>query len=539
MLNYQREDGRVVIGTDGNISMLDAACKFCGACAQVCPTGAIRDKDGILNPSISRKDALVPCRYACPAHTDAPRYLRYIKDGEYAKATAVIREKAPFPLVLGHVCIHPCEDACRRNEVNGAVSIKELKRFAAENDDKRWKERSRMNEPTGKKAAVIGSGPAGLTSAFYLAKQGHEVTVFEALPAPGGMIRYGVPEYRLPASVVESEIEDIKSFGVKIVTSHKIEDADALLREGYDAVLIAVGAWEGMRLPIPGADSKGTLINIEFLKSIRLGNAQKVGKQVVVLGGGNVAFDCARSARRLGAQEVHIACLESRDKMTASQEEIEEAKQEGIQIHNSKTFLEIATEGEHVSGVKWQDVESFSFDETGRLLLNIIEGSEQIMSADTVIFAVGQRPKGTDSFGVKLGRGNRIKIDAQTLETNRKGIFATGDAVTGTLSVIDAIANGRRTAEAMDRYLGGDGVITEELIPYEQPLAFIGREEGFGNKPRSEYNLLMPEERLSGFMDIDKGYDETEAIKNAERCMQCDLRTCITSPKFWMDYKDK
>ena len=257
-----------------------------------------------------------------------------------------------------------------------------------------------------------------------------------------------------------------------------------------------------------------------------------------MLGGGNVAFDCARSAKRLGAQEVYIACLEAREKMTASQEEIEEGEQEGIRVYNSKTFIEVETDKGHVSGVKLQDVESFTFDDKNKLQISVKDGSERIMPADTVIFAVGQRPKDTDAFGVELVRGNRIKT-GESLETSKKGIFAAGDAVTGTLSVIEAIANGRKAAESIDKYLGGDGDIAEELVPYEQPLSFIGREEGFGNIPRSEYNLLTPEERLSGFMEMDRGYNEADAKDNAGRCMQCDLRTCITNPKFWMDYTDK
>ena len=251
----------------------------------------------------------MPCRYSCPAEIDVPRYLRFIRARDYGAATAVIREKVPFPLVLGYVCDHPCEAACRRGEVNRPISIRNLKRYAAARDEQRvWAAQSKRKSPTGKKVAVIGSGPAGLSAAYYLAGQGHGVVVFESLPLAGGMMRYGIPEYRLPRDVLDREIGEIEAAGVEIRTAFPVESIDRLFEEGFDAVLVAVGAHIGRRLPVPGAEREDVLVSLDFLREVNMGRDVRVGRTVIVLGGGNVAFDCARVARRLGAEKVLLAC---------------------------------------------------------------------------------------------------------------------------------------------------------------------------------------------------------------------------------------
>lgn len=536
VLSFIKKGSTTYIGTAFDRSLADAGCRFCGACVEVCPTGAIRDHEGIIDAVKSRKASLIPCKYTCPAEIDVPRYVRLIREKKYSAAVAVIREKVPFPAVLGYVCDHPCETVCRRGKLNEAISIKELKRFAAENDNKLWAKNSKRAPPTGKRVAAIGSGPAGLTAAYYLSKLGHSVTVFEALPFPGGMMRVGIPEYRLPKDVLNAEIEEIKGVGVDIRTNIRVDSLDTLLEGGYHAVLVAVGTHQGYKLPIPGADLDAVLIGIHFLKDVNLGRGVNVGKKVLVLGGGNVAFDCARVARRLGAGEVHLACLEPRDAMLATSEEISQGEEEGIVIHPSHTFNGIVSENGHVSGVECLDVRSFEFDEEGKIYIDAIENSEHILPADTVIFAIGQRPEIPAQCVLTTGQGNTICVDPDTLATEREGIFAAGDAVTGTASVIKAIAGGRKVAIAIDKYLGGNGIIDEKLVSVEEPNAWLGRGKDFAYQHRCEVSCVPVEQRLSNFNEIVSGYDEEASIEESLRCLQCDLRLKISPVKFWADY---
>jgi len=536
VLLFMKKGKEAYIGTGSDSPLADAGCRFCGACAEVCPTGALRDKEE-LTRGRSRRVARVPCRYTCPAEIDIPRYVRLIREKKYSEAAAVIREKVPFPKVLGHVCNHPCEAVCRRGEVNEAISIKELKRFAAERDHARlWAKNSRKAESTGKRVAIVGSGPAGLTAAYYLSKLGHAVTVFEALPFPGGMMRVGIPEYRVPRDLLDEEIREIESMGVEIRTNSRVDSLDALLEEGYHALLVAIGTHEGQKLPIPGADQAGVLVSMDFLKDVNLGKKVKVGKKVLVLGGGNVAFDCARVSRRLGAEEVHLACLEPRDKMVATPEEISQGEEEGVVIHPSRTFTRILRENGPTVGVECLNVDSFEFDEEGKAQINVVEGSEHLLSADTVIFAIGQRPQIPQRFELATGRGNRIEVDSYTFQTSREGVYAAGDAITGTTSVIEAIASGRNGAVVVDKYLGGNGEIDETLVPGEKPEFMLGRREGFARESRLENPCLPPDERVISFCSIVHDLDEKEAVAESHRCLQCDLRLKMTPVKFWGDY---
>ncbi|MFC2056275.1 FAD-dependent oxidoreductase [Chloroflexota bacterium] len=527
-LGYVFQNGKVMVGSRMP-TFNESACVFCGACAEVCPTGAITDRD--IKPA-EREEKLVPCLSACPAEIDVPRYVRLIKEEKFAEAVAVIREKVPFPAVLGRVCLHFCEDKCRHAELNEPIAIRELKRFAAEHDTGLWKQRAKFAPATDKRVAVVGAGPAGLTAAYYLVKLGHSVTVFESLPVAGGMLRVGIPEYRLPSEVIDAEIEEIKNAGVEIKTNTKIESLDKLLEEGYDSVLLAVGAHRGISLPLPGADLEGVLVNTSLLRDVRLGKEVKVGKRVVVLGGGNVSFDCARTSRRLGAIEVHVACLEPGGSMLASANEIEEGKEEGIVIHCSHTFLRIVGDNGHVSGIECLDVRSFAFGADGRLTLDTIAGSEHIIPADTVIFAVGQVPELELVEGVsdiKLAKRRFLEVDSTTMATGKDGVFAAGDAVTGTTSVIEAIAAARKAASAIDKYLGGNGEIEETLVDTEKPSPYLGREEGFADRNRVSTPLLAVEQRVKDFAQVEFGFDEAGSIGEAERCLQCDLR-CEISP---------
>ncbi|OGN87356.1 MAG: ferredoxin [Chloroflexi bacterium RBG_13_46_14] len=536
VLLYKKGNSETYTGTAADLPLADAGCRFCGACAEVCPTGAIQDKEAV-GTGRKRRAALIPCRYTCPAEIDIPRYIRLIREGNYSAAAAVIREKVPFPEVLGYVCNSPCEDVCRRGEVNEAMSIKELKRFAAGNDEEQiWLANSVKKPETGEKVAIIGSGPAGLTAAYYLANQGHAVTVYESQPLAGGMMRFGIPEYRLPKEILDKEIEIIKNKGIEILTGKYIESTEALIGEGYDAVLAAIGTHRGQKLPIPNADNEGVIIGIEMLRDVSLGESVSIGKKVVVLGGGNVAFDCARVARRLGGELVEIACLECREDMPATEDEIKQAEEEGIIVHPSRTSTRIITENGVVKGVEFLEVESFSFDENKRAVITVRENSHLGLEADTVIFAIGQRPLIPDGFGVDITENGHIQLDPFTQTAGREGVFATGDAVHGTATVIQAIASGRKAAIAIDKYLGGNGIIDEKLAPEENVETCLGPIEGFAYLPRCEEIHVPAEERLRDFRKVVEDIDKETANKESERCLQCDLRLKIKSVEFWSSY---
>lgn len=468
-----------------------------------------------------------PCRAACPAGIDVPRYIRLIGDGKYDQAVSVVREKVPLPSVCAYVCHAPCETECRRGILRDQpIAIEALKRFAVDHAGK-----MDFSEPTaeatGKRVAIIGSGPAGMTAAYYLKKVcGHGVTIFEALPQPGGMMRVGIPEYRLPRDVLDREIKEIKSTGVEIRTDTRVDSLDALFEEGYSAILVAVGAHEGQKLPIPGADHDGVLVSMDFLRDVHLGKEVKVGKRVLVLGGGDVAFDCARVARRLGADEVHMACLESRKSMPADSDGIKQGEVEGVVIHPSTTFARILIKKGHITGVECIEVKSFEFDEDGNAQVDVIEGSEHILSADTVIFAIGQRPEIPAQFDLTTGHGSIIEVDPDTFDTNRDGVFAAGDAVIGTSSVIEAVASGRKAASSIDLYLGGLGNIDEVLAPPEQvpdvsPAQAALRQVG-GDPQRPQTGLLPAEQALAGFEKVELGLNEQEALVETTRCLKCD-----------------
>ncbi|MBN1851061.1 MAG: FAD-dependent oxidoreductase [Deltaproteobacteria bacterium] len=537
VLQMIEEDGRRQVVIREGKTLLEAGCRFCGACVEVCPTGSMRDREELMEGK-KRRHALIPCRYTCPAEIDVPRYIRLIREKKYAEATSVIREKAPFPKVLGYVCNHPCEGVCRRGEINESIAIRDLKRFAAENDLERlWEKKRKKAPPTEKRVAVVGSGPAGLTAAYYLARLGHKVTVYEEKPLVGGMMRYGIPSYRLPREILDEEIHEIEKMGVMIKTQAKIESLDILMSDdGFDAVVVAIGTQIGQRLPIEGADSPNVLIGLDFLENANLGNDVHMGKKVLVLGGGNVAFDCARMALRLGAEDVSMACPETEDTMPAADDEIEQGKEEGIVIHPSKFFTKIIHENGRVTGVECLDVASFEFDEEGTFQMETIQGSESVLPADTVIFAIGQRPGVPEAFKLDLNERGYIDVDPYTFETNTDGIFAVGDAVMGTASVVSAVASGRRGAAIVDRYLGGSGEIEEMLTLDEAPETWLGPGNGFTTLSRYDEHILTVEDRVKSCVGIVRSPDEEEAVKEASRCLRCDLRLKITRVKFWGEY---
>ena len=443
----------------------DSGCKYCFTCVEVCPVGALVDKQARYRNISEWEGYVVPCSYACPAHIDIPRYVNYVSRGKYPEALAVVREKVPFPGALGRVCIHPCEQACRRGKLDEPICIKFLKRYASDHDNELWKKGNKVMPATGKKVAVVGSGPAGLTAAFYLAKFGHAVTVFEALPQTGGMMRVGIPAYRLPREILDAEIDEIKKVGVEIKVNQRIESVDELLQKGFDAVFVGIGDHKGSKMGAEGEDLPGVLDGVDFLRTVALGQEFKIGKKVAIIGGGNSAIDCARVALRVGSNDVTIVYRRTRAEMPAAPEEVEAAIHEGIKV----VFLAAPNKITQKDGRLAMECIKMRLgdpDASGRRSPVRIPGSEYITEYDNVIAGIGQASDIPAKFDLAVNRGN-IKASSATLETSKKGVFAGGDIVTGPASVIGAIAQGRLAASSIDKYLGGKGVIDEVLAPVE------------------------------------------------------------------------
>ncbi len=459
-----------------------------------------------------------PCQNACPAGIDVPRYIRLIHEGKLDEAVAVIREKVPFPAVLGYVCLHFCEQKCRRGEVDEALAIKMLKRYAADHDKGMWKKNSKILPSSGNKVAVIGSGPAGLTAAYYLAKLGHEVTVFESAPATGGMMRLGIPEFRLPRDILDREIENIKKVGVNIKVNSAVGSLDDLFKHGYAAIFTGIGAYRSRDMGIEGEDNASVINGIDFLRDVNLGVKMSLGNKVLVVGGGNAAIDSARTALRLGVKEVAIAYRRTYAAMPASPEEVKEAIEEGVKLD----FLVTPAKVTRLNGrlkVEFVRMELGNIDDSGRRHPVPIKGSEFTGEYDTIIKNIGDRPEVPVDYDLSLGKGGEIKVEPETLATSKKGVYAGGDVVSGPASVIEAIAAGRQAAISIDRYLGGKGDIEEKLAPPEVITPFTLEE---GERRRPPMCMLSPDKR-KGFALVELGYDQENATAEAKRCLRCDL----------------
>ena len=538
-------------------------CIACGDCTKVCPV-IVPDQfneglaprraafklypQAVPNAFAIEKRGIAPCRDACPGGQRAQGYIALIREGRWNDALRVIKMDNPFPGICGRICNHRCETACNRNLVDEPINIRALKRFVTDKvyaEARQPVDKVEITHPD-QPVAIIGAGPCGLTAAQDLIRRGYPATIFEAMPVAGGMLRLGVPEFRLPAEIIEREVADIVDLGVELRLNTPVNNLDDIFNEGFTSVLIAVGAHEGVRLPIPGANLDGVIINTQFLKDVRLGKYESgrtkderrndenssLGQNVLVLGGGNVAIDVARSAVRLGCK-VTMACLESREKMPSHPWEVQAALDEGIVIHNDRTFERVlADENGRASGVECMNVASFNFDDAGRLNVEKVAGSNHVIPCDTVIFSVGQRAGLAfipDDAGVGLTERKTIAINPNTFAATRPGVFAAGDSVSGTAFVIEAVASGHEAAESIVRYLQGENL--EPARKPKLPVVKLSRQEITDRMARGEIKVqpriplpeLPVEQRIGNFAEVEGGYDDESAQREAARCLACGI----------------
>lgn len=466
-----------------------------------------------------------PCQNACPAGVDVPGYVALIAAGRPRDAYFLIRRENPFPAICGRVCTHPCESTCRRAQLDEPVAIRDLKRYAA--DYVFHNEEPRLDLVFPKKAqsvAVVGAGPSGLTCAYYLARLGYGVTVYEALPVPGGMLATGIPEYRLPKAILQKEIRMIEQVGVKILTDTEVgrDISFEELRRTYDAIYVATGTHLPKKVGLPGEEKEGVYHGVSFLRDVNLGRRVPVGKRVVVIGGGSTAFDAARTALRLGAENVTILYRRLIDDMPAEPREIEEALEEGIEIHPLVAPLEFLG-NDRVEAVRCVRMSLRGFDASGRRKPHPTPGTEFVLEADTVIPAVSQHSDlpFIDKNEVRTTHWGTLATDPRTMMTSMPGVFAGGDVVRGPDVVITAIADGKRAAVNIDKFLGGSGELNKgECIEVPRPH----EEKEFAEHERFPMRLLAPEERKRNFREVVVGFHKLNAIAEAMRCLRCDRR---------------
>ena len=473
-----------------------------------------------------------PCQYTCPLHQDVPCYIGLIAKGQFEDAIKIIRKENPLPSICGRVCTHPCEDKCESGKTGKPISIRALKRFAADYELGMEKDILPPYQITkDEKIAIIGSGPAGLTVAHYLSLMGYKVTIFEALPAAGGMLAVGIPDYRLPKENLQKEIDAIMKAGVDIKLNTRIGKdltIDDIQKDGYKAIFIATGAHESTKLNVPGEDLKGVIHGVSLLRDINLGKEVKIGAKVAVIGGGNVAIDSACSTLRLGSKDVTILYRRSRVEMPASEEEISQAEEDGVKIRYLAAPTKILGSNGNVEGVECIRMELGPPDESGRRQPIPIKGSEFKMECDTVIPAIGQVADLSFISGdgeIRSTDKGTLAVDQETFETSREGIFAGGDVVTGPATIVEAIAAGKEVAKAINSYLQGKRykkeykVITPAI--HVEPIE-LGEEE-IEKLERPEMPRLPIAARIGNFREVELGLTQEMAIMEAKRCLRCDL----------------
>jgi heterodisulfide reductase subunit A2 len=526
-------------------------CTACGSCSPGCPVVMKSEFDMGIGP---RKAIYIPfpqaipnkasidkrqerpckaaCVDACPVRTNVLGYLKHISEGRFHDAYMLIRETNPFPSVCGRVCYAPCERACNRGQLDDPLAIRNLKRFAADQFDLEFLEPPQIQK-TGKKVAVIGAGPAGLACAHDLAVDGHHVTVFEAQAEPGGMLRYAIPEYRLPKAELDREIGFIQRLGVTIHCSVEIGKDVALddIKNDNDAVFIGTGAPEGLLLGIEGENLDGAMDGLRFLREVNSGERLSVDGNVAVIGGGNTAIDCARTARRLGAGNVKLIYRRTRDEMPAADEEVEALIHEGIDIQFLTTPIAFKGDG-RISEIECLRMELGEADTSGRRRPVPIGGSEFVLPVETVITALGQAAETgfAAGHGIAVRGDETIPVDSETGATNLEGIFAGGDVVTGPAYVIDAIAAGKRAARSIGRYLKGEPPASERWIAETERLSeseVAALETTVAKVKRIPMIERLPGERITDFNEVACGYSPDEARAEASRCLAGRIEGCI------------
>ncbi len=460
-----------------------------------------------------------PCAHACPARVNVPQYVGLIAEGHLAAAADVIRRRNPFVSVCGRVCDHPCERRCRRAELDEPLAIRALKRYAV--DHAEGPSHTAFPPAAGKaEIAVVGAGPSGLSCAYFLALMGRPSMVFEEQPVAGGMLALGIPEYRLPKRALQEDIDFILRHGVELRTASPVGNAEDLFRQGFRAAYLATGAQKSRALGVEGEDLRGVADPLEFLRARALGLRPSCPERVAVIGGGNAAVDAARSAIRLGARQVRILYRRTRAEMPAYEEEIEEALREGIELHELVAPKRILGKNGSVAGIEMVRMCLGEADDTGRRRPEPVSGSEFVVPCEMVLPAIGQVASSELAQGLELSSERTIVSDAATLQTSREGLFAGGDVVSGGGSVIEAIAQGQRAAIAIDRYLGGPGV----LPPDVSVSVHRASDEELGQaRSRLEEPMLPIVERLGDFREVVCGIALEGACAEANRCLRCDL----------------
>ncbi|MBU2439153.1 MAG: FAD-dependent oxidoreductase, partial [Acidobacteria bacterium] len=485
---------------------------------------------------LCREIVSAPCQYICPIDQEASVYVALIAEGRYQEALDIIRKDNPLPSVCGRVCDHKCESVCRAGEIGEPISIRALKRFILDWSEKNKKAAAEQKkEPRkNKKVAIIGSGPAGLTAGYYLNLQGYDVTIFESHPVAGGMLAIGIPEHRLPRSILKSDIDYILKSGVSLKTNMALGrdfSLDDLFKDTFEAVFIAVGAHKSMKMEIPGEDAEGVFPGMEYLTQVNLGKKINLGQKVAIVGGGNAAIDAARVAmRNKDTTEVTILYRRTRKEMPAYEEEIEAALEEGIDIQFLVAPVRILTKNGKMTGVDCIRMKLGDMDSSGRRRPVPMEGSEYTIAVDALISAIGEKPDvsfADEKTGLKISRWQTIVADEETLVTNRKGVFTGGDAMTGPSSVVKAIGAGKNAAVSINLFLQDKPLAKQYEL--HRPSQFIPpielTEEEVENALRPQMPRLSVEKRDKNFNEVDLGLDELMAVREARRCLRCELET--------------
>ena len=472
-------------------------------------------------------DCKAPCSLACPAGTDCQGYVGLIANGEFDAALKLIKDRIALPASIGRICPHPCEKACRRALVDKPINIAQLKAFAAD-VDRRMPEsyKPESAQPTGKTVSIIGGGPGGLNAAYFLSIAGHSVKVYDMMPKMGGMLRYGIPEYRLPKEILDSEIKMIESLGVEMINNVRVGKDITFeeIKKSSDAVILAPGAWKSAPMRVKGEELDGVYGGIDFLRAVIMGNAPDIGQRVAVCGGGNTAMDACRTAVRLGAKEVYVIYRRTRAEMPADELEIEEAEEEGVIYKFLTNPAEIIGKDGKVSSMKLQIMELGEPDEGGRRKPVPVEGKFEEIELDSVIMAIGQKLDPLSAMGVEMTSRGTILADEETFLTSEEAVFAIGDASNKGASIaIEAVGEGERAAKAVDAYLKGEPMktrktylskreVTADMLAYKEKL------------PRVMPDQLTPDERKDNFKEVCKGYTEQQAKEEASRCLECGCR---------------